>query len=62
MKNVLLSDDIFYTMLLYHKFILELHLKDYTRITKQIAMTTKNSHYQTRNVVKHAERWLRDRL
>jgi hypothetical protein len=36
MKNVLLSDDIFYTMLLYHKFILELHLKDYTKITKQI--------------------------
>jgi hypothetical protein len=33
-KNVFL-DDIFYTTLSYHKFILELHLKNYTRIRKQ---------------------------
>jgi hypothetical protein len=49
MKNVLFSYDIFYTTLPYHKIILELHVKDYTRITKQIwtsvlviNMTTKN--------------------
>jgi hypothetical protein len=36
MKNVLFSYDIFYTTLPYHKFILGLHVKDYTRITKQI--------------------------
>jgi hypothetical protein len=36
MKNVLLSDHIFYTTLLYHKFVLELHVKDYSKITKQV--------------------------
>jgi hypothetical protein len=36
-KNVL-SDDIFYTTLSYYKFILELHLKNYTRIRKQIRL------------------------
>jgi hypothetical protein len=39
-KNVLLSRDIFYTTLSYHKFISELHVKVYIRIAKQIWRST----------------------